>query len=80
MELQHDIRHALYIKQGSTFELMEVTYEILCLTHVLSLHQTVVSKLQNLRVWESIGLAGGQEGMELNAAFKTNLRGLLCGG
>ena len=49
-------------------------------THTHRLHQEAVSQLHNLQVWESVPLAGGQQGVTLNTAFKTNLRVMLCGG
>ncbi|XP_064387820.1 general transcription factor IIH subunit 4-like [Halichondria panicea] len=45
-----------------------------------SLHRSALSTLQSLKVVEQVGVAGRQEGVLLNQAFKSNIKCLLCGG
>ncbi len=49
-------------------------------THTHSLHRSALSTLQSLKVVEQVGVAGRQEGLLLNQAFKSNIKCLLCGG
>ncbi len=49
-------------------------------THTHSLHRSALSTLQSLKVVEQVGVAGRQEGVLLNQAFKSNIKCLLCGG
>ena len=43
-------------------------------------HKEALAKLQNLHTCDVVPLAGGVEGIQLNASFKENIKIMICGG
>ena len=47
---------------------------------IYRLHTEALSKLQNVHTCSVVPLAGGVEGVQLNASFKENIRVMISGG